>query len=95
MATKKVHPIKFQSVVALIALIANLYGPVEGRRHDMVCLVNQAYFTIFSSIPTGWTTTFFVCMVICLTLFDHNLWIFFKLQQEHLFKTPEAKPWAN
>ena len=31
---KKVHAIKFQSVVAPNGLIANLYGPVEGRRHD-------------------------------------------------------------
>ena len=31
---KKVHAIKFQSVVAPCGLIANLFGPVEGRRHD-------------------------------------------------------------
>ena len=31
---KRVHSIKFQSVVAANGLIANLYGPVEGRRHD-------------------------------------------------------------
>ena len=31
---KRVHAIKFQSVVAPNGLIANLYGPVEGRRHD-------------------------------------------------------------
>ena len=31
---KKVHAIKFQSVVAPNGLIANLFGPVEGRRHD-------------------------------------------------------------
>ena len=31
---KRVHSIKFQSVVAPNGLIANLYGPVEGRRHD-------------------------------------------------------------
>ena len=31
---KKVNFIKFQSVVAANGLTANLYGPVEGRRHD-------------------------------------------------------------
>ena len=31
---KRVHAIKFQSVVAPNGLIANLYGPVEGCRHD-------------------------------------------------------------
>ena len=36
---KKVHSIKFQSVVAPNGLIANLYGPVEGRRHDSSMLM--------------------------------------------------------
>ena len=31
---KRVHSIKFQSIVAPNGLIANLFGPVEGRRHD-------------------------------------------------------------
>ena len=31
---KKVHAKKFQSVVASNSLIANLFGPVEGKRHD-------------------------------------------------------------
>ena len=31
---KRVHALKFQSVVVPNGLIANLYGPVEGRRHD-------------------------------------------------------------
>ena len=31
---KKVHAIKFQSVVFPNGLVANLYGPVEGKRHD-------------------------------------------------------------
>ena len=31
---KKVHALKFQSVVAPNGLIANLYGPIEGKRHD-------------------------------------------------------------
>ena len=32
------HAIKFKSVVAPNGLIANLYGPVEGRRHDSALL---------------------------------------------------------
>ena len=31
---KRVHALKFQSVVLPNGLIANLYGPVEGRRRD-------------------------------------------------------------
>ena len=31
---KNVHAIKLQSVVAPNGLVANLYGPVEGKRHD-------------------------------------------------------------
>lgn len=31
---EKVHSIKFQSIAAPNGLVANLYGPVEGRRHD-------------------------------------------------------------
>ncbi|XP_066918199.1 uncharacterized protein [Clytia hemisphaerica] len=35
---KRVHALKFQSVVAPNGLIANLYGPMEGRRHDCALL---------------------------------------------------------
>ena len=35
---KRVHALKFQSVAAPNGLIANLYGPVEGRRHDSAIL---------------------------------------------------------
>lgn len=31
---KRIHSIKFQSVVTPNGMIANLFGPVEGRRHD-------------------------------------------------------------
>ena len=35
---KRVHALKFQSVVTPNGLIANLFGPVEGRRHDSAML---------------------------------------------------------
>ncbi|XP_023933182.1 tetratricopeptide repeat protein 6-like [Lingula anatina] len=35
---KRVHAIKFQSIVTPDGLIANLFGPVEGRRHDCFML---------------------------------------------------------
>ena len=35
---KRVQSLKFQSVVAPNGLIANLFGPVEGRRHDSAIL---------------------------------------------------------
>ncbi|XP_048583759.1 uncharacterized protein LOC125563069 [Nematostella vectensis] len=31
---KRVHAIKFQSVVVPNGMVANMYGPVEGRKHD-------------------------------------------------------------
>ena len=37
----RVHAIKFQSTVAPNGLIANLYGPVEGRRHDSAMLAQS------------------------------------------------------
>ena len=38
---KKVHGIKFQSVAAPNGLIANLFGPVERRRHDSAMLAGS------------------------------------------------------
>ena len=38
---KKVHAIKFQSIVAPNGLIANLSGPVEGKRHDSAMLLQS------------------------------------------------------
>ena len=32
---KRIHAIKFQSVVTPNGLIANLYGPVEGKKHEL------------------------------------------------------------
>ena len=53
---KRVHALKFQSVVTPNGLIANLFGPVEGRRHDsgmlaMSGLLPQLEQMSFS--PTG------------------------------------------
>ena len=38
---KKVHAIKFQAVVAPNGMVANLFGPIEGRRHDAALLANS------------------------------------------------------
>ena len=38
---KRYHALKFQSVVAPNDLIANLYGPVEGKRHDSGMLMDS------------------------------------------------------
>ncbi|KAH9110594.1 hypothetical protein AeMF1_014649 [Aphanomyces euteiches] len=35
---KRVHSIKFQSVVLANGLIISMYGPIEGRRHDVILL---------------------------------------------------------
>lgn len=42
---KKMHAIKFQSIVAPNGLIANLYGPVEGKRHDSAMLAQSQVLT--------------------------------------------------
>ena len=89
---KKVHAIKFQLLVAPNGLITNLYGPVEGRHHGSGMLIYSALFRYFQQYAHGRTTTFFVCMAIRRTLFDHNLWVLFKVQQEHPFKIPGIKP---
>ena len=41
---KKVHALKFQSIAAPNGLIANLYGPVEGRRHDSAMLAQSQIY---------------------------------------------------
>ena len=38
---KKVHALKFQSVVTPNGMIANLFGPVEGKRHDSGMLADS------------------------------------------------------
>lgn len=38
---KRVHGLKFQAVSLPNGLIANLYGPVEGRRHDAFMLAES------------------------------------------------------
>ena len=53
---KRVHAIKFQSVVAPNGLIANLYGPVEGRRHDSGMLADSGLLPqlrLYSRTPAG------------------------------------------
>ena len=32
---KRKHVLKFQTIMVPCGLIANLYGPMEGRRHDV------------------------------------------------------------
>ena len=53
---KRVHAMKFQSVVAPNGLIAHFYGPVEGRRHDSAMLAMSgllAQLEEFSFSPAG------------------------------------------
>ena len=50
------HAIKFQSVVAPNGLITNLFGPVEGRRHDSSMLRDSDLLTqlqLYSHSPHG------------------------------------------
>ena len=41
---KKVHSLKSQSIVAPNGLIANLFGPIEGKRHDSAMLAQSQIF---------------------------------------------------
>ena len=50
---KKVHAIKFQSVVAPNGMIANLYGPVEGKRHDSGMLAESGLLNILQQHSHG------------------------------------------
>ena len=47
---KRVHAIKFQSVVTPDGMIANLHGPVEGKRHDSGMLADLVSFNNSHSI---------------------------------------------
>ncbi|CAG7827895.1 unnamed protein product, partial [Allacma fusca] len=42
---KRVHALKFQSLILPNGIIANLYGPVEGRRHDAHILAKSQLIT--------------------------------------------------
>ena len=53
---KRVHSLKFRSVVAENGLIANLFGPVEEKRHD-TAILNQSGLQQLqqcSMSPGGW-----------------------------------------
>ena len=53
---KRFHGLKFQSVVCPNGLIANLYGPVEGKRHDSSLLAESGLLEkleMFSFAPDG------------------------------------------
>ena len=41
---KKVHAIKFQSLAVPNGLVANLYGPVEGKKHDSSMLAESGLY---------------------------------------------------
>ncbi|XP_071851129.1 uncharacterized protein [Apostichopus japonicus] len=42
---KRVHALKYQSVTAANGLVANLFGPIEGRRHDCFLLRESGLLT--------------------------------------------------
>ena len=50
---KKIHSIKFQSVVTPNGMIANLYGPVEGRRHDSGMLAESGLLNMLQQFANG------------------------------------------
>ena len=53
---KRVHAIKFQSVVNPNELISNLHGPVEGKRHDSDMLAQSSFLPQlqqFAHTPNG------------------------------------------
>ncbi|CAH3183760.1 unnamed protein product [Porites lobata] len=53
---KRVHALKFQSVVTPNGLVANLYGPVEGKKHDAGMLRDSGLYNDlqrYAFSPTG------------------------------------------
>ena len=53
---KKVHALKFQSVVAPNGLIANLFDSIEGRRHESGMLADSGFLNLMairSFAPNG------------------------------------------
>ena len=65
---KRVHSIKFQSVVTPNGLIANLFGAIEGKRHDSAMLAESGLLNMsFNNIPILHMTDSCVSMEIQLT----------------------------
>ena len=55
---KKVYALKYQSLVAPNGLVANLFGPVEGKRHDSGMLADSGLLQLMSQncfLPNGST----------------------------------------
>jgi hypothetical protein len=48
---KRVHGLKFQSVILPDGLFGSLFGPVEGRRHDVTLLKESGLVSMFSNLP--------------------------------------------
>ena len=48
---KRTHVLKFQSVMAPNGIIANLFGPMEGRRHDAAMLAESGLLTKLDRLP--------------------------------------------
>ena len=59
---KRYNYIKFQSVVAPNGVIANLFGPVEGKRHDSGMLADSGLLNQLQqhSFDTGGGTLLFM-----------------------------------
>ncbi|XP_066030312.1 uncharacterized protein [Pocillopora verrucosa] len=66
---KRVHALKFQSVVVPNGLIANLYGPVEGARHDAGMLKDSGLLQTLEREAYIQGGTSYVSMETQLTLF--------------------------
>ena len=50
---KRYHPLKFESAVASDDLIANLYGPAEGKSHDTGMVMDSASLRQFQQYSFG------------------------------------------
>ena len=61
---KKIHGIKFQSVVAPNGLVANLYRPVEGKRHESGMLAMSGSWMHYRDILLAPMVILFVSMEI-------------------------------
>jgi hypothetical protein len=48
---KRVHGMKFQSIILPDGMFGQLYGPVEARRHDVILLKESGLVSIFENSP--------------------------------------------
>ena len=69
---KRVHAIKVQAIATPNGLVANLYDPVEGRRHDSEMLLILLFYHFYNNIQLIKMEINCVYTETSLIHYDHN-----------------------